>query len=271
MKRLIFQISFLLLSVLVKGQIYDTIPHWEGGLMIIAKTEDERIDSMMKERGGILFRANYKIIDSLGVIIKESKFDELVGGQTMEIKKKDGKLYVSQYILKNSTLTKEYYESGNLKFEQNNYFDENFGFTETRTYYDNKFNSIEKIIIERRVIPEKFEEIKIEKWQIDEKYRMETLVVEQEVKDSIYVPIREIRFHPNGKIKEKGEYSKRRFFEFRNKEFYRKWLNDGEGYIGNYAVILNQRVKIKNGKWKYFDEAGNLIKEEIYNNGKLIE
>lgn len=271
LKRLIFQISFLLISVLAKGQICDTIPHWEGGLMIIAKTENERIDSLMKERGGILFRANYKIIDSLGVTIKESKFNELVDGQTMEVKKKDGELYVSQYILNNSTLTKEYYASGNLKFEHNNHFDEKFGFTETRTYYDNEFNSLEKMIIERRVIPEKFEEIKIEKWRIDEKYKMETLVVEQEVKDSIYVPIRFACFHPNGKIKEEGEYSQRRFFEFRNKDFYQEWLKDGEGYIDNYSVILNPRVKIKNGEWRYFDEEGNLIKKDFFDNGELMK
>ncbi|MFN3300627.1 MAG: hypothetical protein ACK41Z_10570 [Sediminibacterium sp.] len=271
MKQLINIISFLIFPFFVNGQLHDTIPNEEGTFMIILKTEKERIDSLMKEKDGIFFRANYRIIDSSGTVVEESIFNEFGQNGTVEIKRRNGKKKMEQYILENSILTKHYYESGNLKYENNNHFDKSFGFTETRTYYDNEFNSIESLTIEERIVPAKFEGINIKKWRINEKKLMETIIVEQEIKDSIYIPVREITFYPNGEIKEKGEYSKRRFFEFRNQEFYQKWLIDRKEYIDSYAVILNQRVKLKDGEWNYFDDKGNLIKTENYNDGKLIE
>lgn len=258
-----------LLPVLLYGQKLDTISNWKVGLdMVIEKSENERIDSLVAENGGVLFRANYYLIDSTGKTVEESFFQHTDENGTMEIKLKNGKKFLEQVILKNSSNTKFYYDSGNLEFEENQYYDDDSGNAIRKKYYDNKWNTIEKIYYEKVTHPESFKGIIIEEWQIEKGNLVESLIVEQNVTKKIYLPIQEISFHPNGKIKEKGSFSKRRFFEFRNKDFYEKWLENKVSYIDNYSVILSKRVKVKNGKWEYFDKSGKLIKEEYWEEGK---
>lgn len=244
------KIIILILSfpILMNGQILDTISNWKMGLdMVIAKSENERLDSLMAERGGILFRANYYLIDSTGKIVEESFFEPLGENGSIEIRRKNGKKLLEQVLLKNSSNTKYYSESGNLEFEENQYYDEDSGNVIRKKYYDNKWNTVEKMYYEKVMQPEPFKGIVIENWQIEEENMVESIVVEQETTKQIFLPTQEISFHPNGKIKEKGTFSNRRFFEFRNKEFYEKWLESGVRFIDNYAVILSERIKVKNG------------------------
>lgn len=266
------KIIILILSfpILLNGQILDTISNWKMGLdMVISKSENERLDSLMAEHGGPLFRANYYLIDSTGRIVEESFFEPLGENSSIEIRKKNGKKLSEQVLFKNSSNTKSYFESGNLKFEESQYYDEDSGNVIRKKHYDNKWNTLEKIYYEKVMKPEQFKGIIIEHWQIEEKNMVESVVVEQEVAKEIFLPTHEMSFYPNGKIKEKGTFSKRQFFEFRNKEFYEKWLEDKVRYIDNYAVVLSERIKVKNGKWEYFDEFGKLIKEEYWEEGKL--
>lgn len=239
--------------------------------MVISKSENERLDKMVKENGGGLFRANYILIDSTNKVIEESKFEILGENGTIELKKKKGIKSSEQVILPNSSFTKDYFENGNLRFEDTQYNDEEFGYWEMREYFDNKWNTLKKVYIQKRIAPEKFKGIIIEDWRIEEKNRIKSLLVEQEVDYNIYVPIQEIQFHPNGKIKVKGNFSKRNFWEFRNKEFYQEWLKGRTSRIDNYSLTIGKRVKVKNGKWEYFDQEGKLDKVEYYENGKLLK
>ncbi len=61
-----------------------------------------------------------------------------------------------------------------------------------------------------------------------------------------------IDYYPNGNVKSKGEYK-------RNID--QNWNIDK----------VNEWCAVKNGLWEYFDESGNLIKSEQYENGILIE
>ena len=259
----------------LESQIFDTIPDWKEGLdMVISKAEQARLDSLAKESeyGGYLFRANYILIDSAGNIVEESFFEPLVEmNGSIEIRKKNGKKKSEQLLLENTYDTKIYFENGNLEYEEIHYSDKNYGNVIRKKYYDNKWNSIEQINFSQITNPESFEGIVIENWRVDEEYLINSIVVEQEGKNNKFYPIREMRFYPNGKIKEKGSFSKRRFFEFRNEESYNLWQKKGERYLNKYSTILSERVKVKNGKWEYFNEEGDLIKVEIYDDGKLIE
>ncbi|MGZ3951180.1 MAG: toxin-antitoxin system YwqK family antitoxin [Flavisolibacter sp.] len=59
-------------------------------------------------------------------------------------------------------------------------------------------------------------------------------------------------FYPNGKVKLEGQFK-------RNGKA--KWEEQ------DYRLLC----AIKDGKWKYYDEIGNLIKVETYKEGKLLE
>jgi hypothetical protein len=64
-------------------------------------------------------------------------------------------------------------------------------------------------------------------------------------------------YFSNGILKEFGDFeNKYKFYQFLNR---------------NYYLSRKFHVQIKKGKWEYYNDDGNLIKQEFYENGKVLQ
>lgn len=260
---------------LIQGQVFDTIPNFDGTFMVIEERENERIKKLAEQNGYTLLKGNFVLIDSIGKIVSERIYKELGENQSIETHIEGGIKIFEEIYLKNSTAIKQWYPSGNIRFEENSYFYKKFGFKERREYYDNGLNSLKNIYVEKAIEPDTFKGIIIEKWRTYESEKITSHAVEIETNRKIFIPYHEVNFYPNGVIKEEGKFIKRKFWEFRSKEFYEEWLKGEKGRINKKGridgemVVLHLTVKVKDGRWKYFDRQGNLIRMETYKDGRL--
>lgn len=71
-----------------------------------------------------------------------------------------------------------------------------------------------------------------------------------------------IEYHENGKIKLKGKYS----------PFYYEITDKVDNItLGEPVFIKTERIAVKNGKFKYYDHNGHLLKVETWHEGHLKE
>lgn len=123
----------------------------------------------------------------------------------------------------------------------------------------------------------------MKEWYISEKLKKEVTFLDSSDKGNIT-----IRYYENGQVLSKAMYNK-------GKTLYTAYFENGqkwhEGYIYNLEILQlgiwkewheNGQLKveysfkedepnIKDGIWSWWDEQGNLIRQEKYNNGKLID
>jgi len=281
MKSSIIILFLIFLNQVLTGQEFDTIPIPSGYYQNIEEPEflvfpaDCYADPETNE-----MKCDRITINESGDTITTLKYEWLEGEEFSRIKRYKDRKVEETMSYQDVVSNKYWFPNGNLKWEYVTMKDGNYGFQEERAYYDNDLNSLIHIWLNKYVLPLPYQGIVIENSR-DDSYHQGTAVeytksddyyiVEQEITEKALIPVRQIWFHENGEVSATGEYSRRVFHQFRNKEFYDQWLKTGESYIDNYTVILSRRFRVKHGIWKYFDKSGNLIREAIYIDGVLIE
>ena len=263
---------FFLITIFTNGlcQEYDTLSHWKG-IEITPKYETLRLEKLL-EAGGGLFRSNYIIVDTTtGKIVEESFYKDLEENGLIHLKKQNGNKLMEDYMIPNAIFSKSYFDSGNLEIEVNGYEDEDFGFKIVRKYYDNEWNTIEAIVNEKVMIPEVFDALIIENF-VDEYWKEDdVLIVEQKIEKKIYLPVYGMQFYPNGVLKERGSYAKKRFWKFRSKEYYEAWKSGNSPTDVNKNYYKNQLYRVKHGEWEIYSDDGNMDRIEVYEYGILKE
>jgi antitoxin component YwqK of YwqJK toxin-antitoxin module len=230
--------------------------------MVIDKADQK----LMEENKSTMKLGNFEEYDENGQINFQSIYKRINDRDYHRITYRNQRKSSEEYVVENGSSSnfKLWAESGNLIFEQTNLSN----FEIQISYYDDKLNSIKEIRNKKKQKPEKYKGIQFEN-QIDSSYWVEQKLLEER----LFLEGEVIEFHPNGEKRSSGKYSKRLFTVYRNKDTYRKLheLNQDVKQVNDHKQIINKRGLVKDGVWKYFDLNGNLIKEEVHKEGKLIK
>ncbi len=81
------------------------------------------------------------------------------------------------------------------------------------------------------------------------------------------------QYYPNGKIESLGKYK----FTDQDLSLIQQFktdtisIKDSDEVVTGFKIRTDESYKPKNGVWKYWDEKGNLVKEELYKDGQLVK
>lgn len=270
MQSILISMFFLLIPCFILGQDLDTIVSPWGGYTIIHSEDQKRMDEEIEEFGHTLFRGNYWIYDDNGVLEKQGILLEK-DSVSYEEKRTSSLMTSSREAVLYGDFpvytTRTFYESGKLEYEQISCKE----FIEERTYYDNERNSLS--VYQRQALqkPAEFRMIEIES-KIDS-----SIIVEQMVETPVLVWQSYFEYHENGRLKTIGKFSRRKFLTFTSDALYRAYIESDISirgienlYIDGEKLIAHYHPAVKDGKWIYLDENGELKEELTYSEGKLL-
>lgn len=263
---------FLLFFIVSKisCQELDTMYSLGGGYTIIHSADNDRINDSIKEFGFARIRGNYREYDKNGILLKESILVENDSISYEEIRRL-GKISSTRESVLYGELptytTRKYYESGRVEYEEISCTE----FNEERKYYDNASNSLWIYRRQKKIRPSSFKMIKYESEQDS------SFIVEQRMEKPRYVWHSYLEYHENGRLKVSGQFCQRKFIAFSSKRIYDEFaeseisVRDFERlYVDGEKLVSNIHPQVRTGKWVYFDDSGNLIKEIQYFEGRVI-